>query len=162
MKKLILAAIGFALLSGFTPARRKSNMEAKMVHVKKITPVLCVEEIEPSLKFWTERFGFKNAGEVPDGNKLGFVMLQKDGVELMYQSYASAAKDNPAMAQLARKGPTFLYIEVEKLDPIMDAIKGAEVAVPLRTTFYGPKEIGVKDPAGHVILFAEFTKPAQQ
>jgi uncharacterized glyoxalase superfamily protein PhnB len=37
-----------------------------------------------------------------------------------------------------------------------------EVVVPLRTTFYGAKEIGVQDPAGHVILFAEFTKPAQQ
>ncbi len=133
-----------------------------MVHVKRITPVLCVQEIEPSMKFWTKRLGFKNAGEVPDGNKLGFVMLKKDGVEVMYQSYASAAKDSPALAELARKGPTFLYIEVEQLESIIEAIKGMEVAVPLRTTFYGAKEIGVKDPAGHVILFAEFAKPTQQ
>ncbi|HXN22632.1 MAG TPA: VOC family protein [Candidatus Dormibacteraeota bacterium] len=133
-----------------------------MVHIKRITPVLCVEAIEPSLQFWTERFGFTNAGEVPDGNKLGFVMLQKDGVELMYQSYASAAKDTPSMAQLARKGPTFLYIEVDDLEAILEASKGVEVVVPLRTTFYGAKEIGVRDPAGHVILFAQFTKPAEQ
>jgi uncharacterized glyoxalase superfamily protein PhnB len=133
-----------------------------MVHIKRITPVLFADEIEPNLQFWTGRFGFKNAAEVPDGNKLGFVMLQKDGVELMYQSYASAAKDTSAIAQLARKGPTFLYIEVDALDAILEATKGVEVVVPLRTTFYGAKEIGVQDPAGHVILFAEFTKPAQQ
>lgn len=151
-------ALAFAFICAPVPVRQKSNMEKTMPHFKKITPVLCVQEIEPSLKFWTQRFGFKNAAEVPDGDKLGFVMLQKDGVELMYQSYASAAKDNAAMGQLAGKGPTFLYIEVEKLDPVLEAIKGAEVAVPLRTTFYGAKEIGVKDPAGHVILFAEFAK----
>lgn len=163
MKTLLLVAIGFALSYGFTLAGTKSNTEAamvdeKMVHVKKITPVLCVEEVEPSLKFWTERLGFKKAAEVPDGNKLGFAILQKDGTEVMLQSYASAAKDNAAMAELARKGPTFLYIEVEKLAPIIEATKGVEVAVPLRTTFYGAREIGVKDPAGHVILFAEFAK----
>lgn len=160
MRTTILSAACMALISVFTFARSKSDTEAKMVHIKKITPVLCVEEVEPSLKFWTERLGFNNAAQVPEGSKIGFVMLQKDGVELMYQSYSSAAKDNAAMAELARKGPTFLYIEVEKLDAIIEAVKGVEVAVPLRTTFYGAKEIGVKDPAGHVILFAEFAKNA--
>jgi hypothetical protein len=27
--------------------------------------------------------------------------------------------------------------------------------MPVRTTFYGAKEIGVKDPAGHVVIFAQ-------
>jgi hypothetical protein len=28
--------------------------------------------------------------------------------------------------------------------------------MPERTTFYGSREIGVKDPAGHFLTFAEF------
>jgi uncharacterized glyoxalase superfamily protein PhnB len=135
--------------------------EEKKPMMKKSTPVLFVEEIEPCLKFWTERLGFQKTGEVPDGNKLAFVMLAKGNVELMYQSYASAEKDVPAMAQIVRKGPTFLYIEVEDLDAIKAAIRGAEVVMPERTTFYGAREIGIKDPGGHYITFAQFAAQPQ-
>jgi uncharacterized glyoxalase superfamily protein PhnB len=127
--------------------------------VKKITPVLFAEEIEPCVKFWVERLGFEKTIEVPEGNKLGFAMLQKGNIELMYQSYASADKDVAALSPVVRKGPTFLYVEVENLDETIAAVKGAEVVVPVRTTFYGAKEIGIKDPAGHFITFAQFGVP---
>jgi uncharacterized glyoxalase superfamily protein PhnB len=129
--------------------------------VKKITPVLFVEAIEACAKFWMERLGFEKTVEVPEGDKLAFVILQQGRVELMYQSYASAEKDVPALAQALRKGPTFLYVEVENLDEIVAATKGAEVVIPVRTTFYGAKEIGVKDPAGHVVTFAQMAAAAQ-
>ncbi len=128
---------------------------------KKITAVLFAEEIESCAKFWTERFGFAKIAEVPHDGKLGFVMLQKDGAELMYQSYASAQQDVPAVASAIRKGPTFLYVEVDDLNPILAAAKGAEVVTPERKTFYGAREIGVKDPAGHFVTFAQFVGTPQ-
>ena len=124
--------------------------------VKKITPVLFAEEIEACVKFWVEQLGFQKAVEVPDGNRLAFAMLQKGNVELMYQSYASADKDVSAVSKLIRKGPTFLYVEVENLDETIASVKGAEVVIPVRTTFYGAKEIIIKDPAGHFVTFAQF------
>jgi len=141
--------------AGPHPAQEKKTM------VKKITPVLFVAEIEPCAKFWTKQFGFQKTVEVPEGDKLGFVILVKDGVELMYQTYASADKDVPAMSPIVRKGPTFLYIEVENLDAFKPAIKGAEVVMPERTTFYGAREIGIKDPGGHYLTFAQLP-PAPQ
>ena len=51
-------------------------------------------------------------------------------------------------------------MEVEKLDAFIAAAKNANVVLPVRTTFYGAKEIGLKDPAGHVVVFAEMA--AQQ
>src|SRR5262249_11406979 len=127
--------------------------------IKRITPLLFVPEIEPCVKFWTQCLGFANAVEGPDGSKLAFVSLQRDGTEIMYQSYASVEKDVPAIARAVRKGPTFLYIEVDSLDVINAAVKGAEVYMPERTTFYGAREIGIKDPAGHCITFAQFAGP---
>jgi uncharacterized glyoxalase superfamily protein PhnB len=127
----------------------------KTMTVKKITSILFAEEIEPCLEFWIERLGFARTVEVPEGDKLGFAILQKGGVELMYQSYASAEKDVSSTSRDVRKGPSFLYVEVENLDEIIDAIKGVNVVMPVRTTFYGAKEIGIKDPAGHVIIFAQ-------
>jgi uncharacterized glyoxalase superfamily protein PhnB len=130
------------------------------MNIKKITPVLYAEELEPCVKFWKERFGLEKAVEVPDGERLGFVILQKDNAELMYQSYASARKDAPKIAHEIEGGRTFLYVEVEKLEPFIAATKSANVVLPVRTTFYGATEIGVKDPAGHVVVFAEMS--AQQ
>jgi uncharacterized glyoxalase superfamily protein PhnB len=126
--------------------------------VKKITAVLLAEEVEPCVKFWMERLGFEKTAEVPDSEsgKLVFAMLQKGGAEIMYQSYASVERDDPHAGPLARKGPTFLYIEVDDLAQTMAATAGAEVTMPERTTFYGAREFGVKDPAGHFLTFAQF------
>ena len=126
------------------------------MHVKKITALLLVEEVEPCVKFWVERLGFEKTAEVPDGGKLAFAMLQKDGAEIMYQTYASVEKDHPHPDALARKGPTFLYIEVDDLAAAMAATAGAELVMAERTTFYGAKEFGIQDPAGHVLTFAQF------
>jgi uncharacterized glyoxalase superfamily protein PhnB len=124
--------------------------------VNKITPLLFAEEIEPCLKFWVERLGFEKTIDVPDGDKLAFAILQKGAAELMYQTYASAEKDVSAVSPEVRKGPSFLYVEVDDLDDIVVAMRGTEVVMPVRTTFYGAKEIGVKDPAGHIVTFAQF------
>jgi uncharacterized glyoxalase superfamily protein PhnB len=126
------------------------------MNVKKITAILFVEQVDPCVQFWVERFGFEKAAEVPDGNQLAFAMLQKANVELMYQSYASADQDVGAISQAVRKGPTFLYLEVDNLDETIAALKNAEVVMPKRTTFYGSTEIGIRDPAGHFITFAQF------
>lgn len=150
-----------ALLTILPLTMSKAEEKTKPMMVKRITPILFVEEVEPCAKFWVERLGFQKTAEVPEGNKLGFVMLQKGNVELMYQSYASADKDVSAISQVVRKGPSFLYIEVDSLDEAISAVRGAEVVMPVRTTFYGSKEIGIKDPAGHFITFAQFGAPPQ-
>ncbi len=133
----------------------------KKAMVKKLTPVLFVKEIEPVLPFWVEGLGFTKTGEVPEGNKLGFVILEKDGVEVMYESYATVDKDMPAIAADVRKGPTFLYVQVDNLEEVKSAVKRADVYMPERKTFYGSTEIGVKDPAGHFITFAQFAAAPQ-
>ena len=152
-----------ALLAVASITRVKAQEKNKLMHVKKITPVLFVQDVEPCVKFWVERFGFDKTAEVPDGDKLAFVMLQKGNVELMYQSYASADKDvGTTVSQVVRKGPTFLYVEVDNLDETINTVKGAEIVMPKRHTFYGSTEIGIKDPAGHYITFAEFAAQAKQ
>ena len=136
-------------------AQLNAEEKGKLMTVKKITPILFAEEIEPCLKFWVERLGFEKTVDVPEGNKLAFAILQKGGIELMYQTYASAEKDVSAISPEIRKGPSFLYVEVENLDEITAAVRGTEVVMPVRTTFYGAKEVAIKDPAGHVITFAQ-------
>jgi uncharacterized glyoxalase superfamily protein PhnB len=130
------------------------------MNVNKITPVLLVDEIEPLLSFWVDRLGFTKAIEVPDGSKLGFVDLQKGSVEVMYQTYGSVEKDAPPeMRAGARKGPTYLYLEVDSLDAVLDAMKDVKKVMPERTAFYGMREFAVQDPAGHFVTFAQQAAP---
>src|SRR5271165_5230562 len=109
-------------LTLFVAAQPNTGRKRESMTVKKLTPILFAEEIEPCLKFWQERLGFEKTIEVPDGNKLGFAILQRGEVELMYQTYASAEKDVSAVGPELRKGPSFLYVEVEDLGQIIAAI----------------------------------------
>ena len=133
---------------------KKATKSTAQPVLKKLTPVVYVDEIEPCLDLWVNRLGFKKAIEVPEGAKLGFVGLSKGKLEVMYQTIASVAKDVPAFASRAA-GQTNLFIEVEDIDAIERAMKGVPVVVPRRKTFYGSTEIGVKDPAGNTVLFAQ-------
>ena len=128
-----------------------------MEALKKLTPVLFVERIEPCLPFWVERLGFQKTVEVPEGDALGFVILVRDSIEVMLQTRASVAKDIPALA--AEPSRSFLYVEVADFADIKQRLKGADIVVPERKTFYGATEIGVRDPAGNVITFAAFAEP---
>ncbi len=120
--------------------------------LKRITPILVVDHIEPCIPFW-EAIGFDAATRVPHGDKLGFVILEKSGLEVMYQTRASIAEDLPALAN-APLGGTFLFLEVMDLDAIIEATEGAPVIFPRRKTFYGMEEIGVREPGGNAITFA--------
>lgn len=151
---LIAPILGVPASAGTTNSTTEKKT-MKPAEVKKITVLLFAQELEPSIEFWTKKMGFQKTVEVPEGDKIGFAMLVKDNMELMYQSFSSVEKDNAATAAAARKGPSFLYIEVADIDATFQATKGAEITMPMRTTFYKSKEFGIKDPAGHYFIFAQ-------
>jgi len=151
----VTGAIGLALATwtAFTAARTSRE---RTTMINKSTPVLHVKSVEPSLKFWTERFGFKKTIEVPEGDHLGFAALENGGVEVMYQTYSGMQADpaNP-LAKAVDQGPSFLFMEVSDINIVSNALKGAEIVQPIHDTFYGSKEIVVKEPGGHFVIFAQ-------
>ena len=123
--------------------------------MKKLTPLLFVDEIEPALPFWVDRLGFEVTAQVPQDDRLGFVILKKGDLELMYQTQESVQHDIPELAQSPKKG-SFLFFEVENLDDVVKALEGIEPVIPRRKTFYGADELIVREPAGNVVTFAQF------
>ena len=152
------AAIAWFVASGLLLAGAAHGQEKKLpVAVKRVTPVLFVEKVEPCLEFW-ERLGFQRAMEVPDGNTLAFAAVQKDGVQIMYQSTASAMKDPSASAASKQRmdSHAFLYVEVADLDAILAGLQSTKLDVEEHPTAYGATEIVVRDPGGHFVTFAQF------
>jgi uncharacterized glyoxalase superfamily protein PhnB len=145
-------AVAVAALTAGVGWSLSARPEAEM---KKLTPVIFVDEVEPCVTFWQD-LGFERTMEVPEGDRLGFAAVEKGGVEIMYQSRASVAADLPALAEgdFDRSG-SVLFIEVERLDDLLPLLEGVEVVVPERTTFYGAREIFVRASCGTVVGFAE-------
>ncbi len=125
--------------------------------IKKATPVLIVDRIEPLLPLW-DALGFARAAEVPNGAVLGFVILSRDGVEVMYQTFDSVRGDEAKVLEGSRAiGASAVFIEVDDLDAIAAQIPSdTEVIVARRKTFYGSTETVIRDAAGNVVTFAQF------
>jgi uncharacterized glyoxalase superfamily protein PhnB len=119
------------------------------------TPVLVVDKIEPLLPFWVDRLGYTKLAEVPHGEGLGFVMLEKDGLEVMLQTRESVEADLPVLKPYVQGNAISQFIEVDSLDSVLKKLSGYELLTPVRTTFYGMREAIVADPAGYVLCFAE-------
>jgi glyoxalase/bleomycin resistance protein/dioxygenase superfamily protein len=120
----------------------------------KITAVLMLEEIEKSLPFWVDRMGFAKTVDVPEGDRLGFAILVRDGAELMLQTIESVRKDAPQFVPAGNSHDVGLFIEVEDFADILKRLEGYPTALSERTTFYGMREIGVREPNGHIVIFA--------
>ena len=120
----------------------------------KITPILFVDAIEPSLEFWVGRLKFEKIAEGPEGNKLGFVMLKKGDSEVMLQSRESIQKDAGSASPAVLSMTSSLYIEVDNFAEALERIQGSEVLVPQRDAFYGMREIYVREPGGQIVGFA--------
>ena len=127
--------------------------------LKRMTPILTVEAIEPSLLFWMEGLGFEKTNEVPqEDGTLGFVSLEREGIELMLQTRASVEADLPALAEEFARGPSVLFMEIDSLEGMEEKLLslGGSIARPRRQTFYGADEIFVYSPGGHVVGLAVF------
>jgi hypothetical protein len=123
----------------------------------KITPVLIVDSIEKSLPFWMDRMGFSKTVEVPEQDRLGFVILVRDGAEVMMQTVESVQKDAPQFAPKTKSNTVGLFIEIEDFADVLKRLDGYPIALAERTTFYGMREIGVFEPGGHTVVFAART-----
>ena len=124
--------------------------------IKKLAPVLIVDRIEPALPLW-DALGFRRTVEVPHGEGLAFVILERDGIEVMYQTRGSVAADEPrALEGPHALGAAALFIEVDDLDAVVAALpQGTDVVNARRTTFYGSTETIFRDAAGNLITFAK-------
>ncbi|HMA39949.1 MAG TPA: VOC family protein [Gemmatimonadales bacterium] len=134
---------------------------AAAVRLTHLTPVLIVDSVEPCLAFWVDRFGFEAKNKVPgpDG-KLIFASVERDGIEVMYQTRASVLADSPASASELVGHSTALFITVPDLDSVERAVAGAPVVKPRHKTFYGSTELYVREPGGNTVGFAQFTPEA--
>src|ERR1043165_6755392 len=123
--------------------------------IDRSTPILHVKTVEPSVRFWTERFGFKSTIEVPEGDHVCFAAIESGPIELMYQTYEGMKDASAPVAKAADQGPSFIFMEVPDIQAVINALNGAEILQGLHDTPYGAKEVVAKEPGGHFVIFSQ-------
>ena len=127
----------------------------KQSSMRKLTPVLLVADVPACARFWIARLGFEAVAEVPHGDGIGFMILQRDGVEVMLQSHASVRADMPGADERRPGHSVVLFLEVGDLDAVAASLEGLEVVHPSRLSSYGMHELAVREPGGNVVIFAQ-------
>ena len=118
------------------------------------TPVLFVDHVEPTRDFFLA-LGFAVAFDVPEGGRVGFAMVTKDGVNVMIETRGNA-NEAPALREASVESRrAVVFVEVDDLDAVISALAGHPVFVERHTTFYKADEITYEEPGGHLVTFAK-------
>jgi hypothetical protein len=125
--------------------------------ISRATPVLFVDAVEPTRDFFT-LLGFTVMFDVPEGDRLGFAGLEKDGVQVMVETKGNA-NEGAAIREITRNSRgSVVFIEVDNLDAVITALATEKAIVERHTTAYGADEISFMEPGGHVVTFARFDR----
>jgi hypothetical protein len=125
------------------------------MQVKRATPVLFVDRVEPTRDFF-KRIGFEITVEVPAGEAVGFALLVKDGVQLMVETRGNE-NEAPIIQKLTKESRRAgVFVEVDDLDALIAELAAATVLVERHKTFYGADEISYEEPGGNLVTFAQF------
>lgn len=122
-----------------------------------------VLDVAEALRFYTDVIGGEIAfvvdgeqnttmdGTIPDNAVFASVRIGES--EMMFQERTSLAEDAPMVTEDSEPGGTFaLYFRVDDVDAVVAKLPtGTAVLKPLQQTWYGMKEIWVRDPAGYAI-----------
>lgn len=123
-----------------------------------ISPMLTVQDVDASLKFYAEAFGFEPGGTMPDddGNTNYANMMYKGQMVLMMMPEKSWGNDAVTPNTSATPTPVSLYVYCDDVDARYAQAKktGATVLEEPADMFWGDRLTRLQDPDGHVWSFA--------
>jgi uncharacterized glyoxalase superfamily protein PhnB len=164
-RKKARRAIAVALCAIVCFATRLSHSQnptpgEKQMKFNKLTPNLFVHDVQASMKFYESVLGFQKAMTVPEQPPYVFGAVTNGNVEIFFNDLKAVAEENPQLGNSKIGGTLTLYIEVEGIEQVLQAVErsGAKVNMPLKTQFYGMREFGFIDPEGWMVTIAERVK----
>ena len=126
--------------------------------LKKLTPNLMVEDVARTLAFYKDILRFEVVVTLPEQEPFDFAIVQRDGVELMFQSRSSLSENVPALTGSPIGASQTFYIEVTGIRELYESLREkVEIVVDFHTTFYGTQEFYFRDLNGYILSCSEST-----
>jgi len=135
--------------------------------ISKLSPNFEVSDIKKTVAFYTENFDFKLIMAVPEtqdgveqslseNKEYVYAMLQKDGLEFMFQRSDTFKNDVVFAKDLSIGATVSFYMDVEGIEEFYRTLKNKNLEVTeIKTTWYGMQEFYLKDLNGYILGFAE-------
>jgi len=120
--------------------------------LESLHPVLAVNNIDDTIRFYRDVLGFECANQMN-----GWAALQRDQVELTISlPNAHEPFEKPTLTGS-------IYFNTSDVDALWEQIKDkASVVYPIENFFYGMREFAIRDNNGYILQFGqEITDPAQ-
>ncbi len=127
-----------------------------------------VADVNKAIDFYIEVLGFQHVMSVPMGSEqvlfeyfpsqpLVYSLIKNGEVEIMLQEQKSLMENVPAFDEAQDiRSSAVLYFEVDDVVELAEKLKQhCSVVRDLHDTFYGMKEMYVKDLNGYVLGFAQ-------
>jgi uncharacterized glyoxalase superfamily protein PhnB len=122
--------------------------------MESLAPNIFVKDMNATLAFY-KQLGFEIIMTVPEKGDYDWVMMMKEGVTFMFQTFKNLGDVLPEIKR-NDGGSLLFYIKLKGVRAFHDKIKGkAKVIVGLNKTFYGATEFSIVDNNGYVLTFAE-------
>jgi len=123
-----------------------------------ISPMLTVKDVDASLKFYAEAFGFESGGSIQDeAGKTNYAnMMYKGQMVLMMMPEQSWGSPAVAPNTSGTPSPVGLYVYCDDVDARYEQAKQAGAMVLEQPTdmFWGDRVTRLQDSDGHVWNFA--------
>ena len=123
--------------------------------VKRAAAVFFVDRVEPTRDFF-KRVGFAVTVEIPDGNAVGFAMLERDGVQVIVETRDNDHEPQALRDVTLKSRHAAVFVEVDDLDAVIASLAGEKVLIERHKTFYNSDELTYEAPGGHLVTFARF------
>ena len=120
-----------------------------------LAPNIGVANVNDTVRFYTERLGFKMIMSNPAEGELLWAMVSSGEVNIMFQQNENLKEEYPEL-QNTGKGLITFYVRVKGLDELYNKLKGSDIIVKeLAKTFYGANEFAIRDNNGYVMTITE-------
>ena len=126
------------------------------VDIRGLAPLLYVFDMPTSIRFYRDVLGFELVSTSGQGDNSGWVLLRRNGAELMLNTAYEDDERPPAPdpARIAAHSDTALYFGCADLDGTYDHLRAHGLAVePPVVRYYGMRQLPVTDPDGYSLCF---------
>ncbi|PJK14897.1 bleomycin resistance family protein [Lysobacteraceae bacterium NML07-0707] len=143
------------------------NQKTKnLLKIKKLTPVIAVENVQKTAEFYTKYLGFQLAFAVPNhetveqffenDKEYRYAMLKSGELEIAFQRLDTFQNDIPFAKNQSIGGSVSFHMDVDNIENLYNRLKSENLEVTeLKTTWYGVLEFYLKDLNGYILEFTQ-------
>ena len=118
-----------------------------------LVPMLMCEDVQASIRFYTEILGFEVTGRMDDVGATGFASLRNGKAAVMLASPTYIAQGKKVDGCFPQSNYYFYVADAEGLR--QSVVEAGWEATECVDRFYGIKEFELVDPDGHVLVFGQ-------